>query len=168
MLDPSIRPKTVQRYLLPAEKCVIAVRRHWSVLIRPLGAAVAATALAVAMALYFPDENALVHLALWPAIVASALWGAWHFLVWRHDYFFVTDRRVMVTTGVLTRRVLMVPLIKVTELKFQRSLAGRILGHGTLILESDVTEEALKDVEYVPWPDTIYVRMCDLLFEDEG
>ncbi|MCF2533724.1 PH domain-containing protein [Yinghuangia soli] len=168
MLDPSIRPKTVQRYLLPAEKCVIAVRRHWSVLIRPAGAAAGAAALAIAMAMYFPEENAVVHLALWPVVVASVLWCLWHYLVWRHDYFFVTDRRVMVTTGVLTRRVLMVPLDKVTELKFQRSLSGRILGHGTLVLESGVTEDALKDVEYVPWPDTIYVRMCDLMFDTKG
>jgi hypothetical protein len=165
MIDPSISPKTVQRYLLPGEKCVIAVRRHWSVLSRPGAAAVAATVLAIAMALYFPAENVVVHLALWPAIAASVLWCGWHFLVWRNDYFFVTDRRVMVTTGVLTRRVLMVPLNQVTELKYERSLVGRVLGHGMLILESSVGEEALKAVEYVPWPDTIYVRMCDLLFE---
>lgn len=167
MLDPSIKPKTVQRYLLPGEKCLVAVRRHWSVLARPLSAAVGAAALAIAMALYFPAEHAVAHLLLWPVLVAAALWGTWHFLVWRHDYLFVTDRRVMVTTGVLTRRVLMLSLAKVTELKFQRSLSGRILGHGTLILESDVTEDALKDVDHVPWPDTIYVRMCDLLFEAE-
>ncbi|UGQ08991.1 PH domain-containing protein [Yinghuangia sp. ASG 101] len=167
MLDPSIKPKTVRRYLLPGEKCLVAVRRHWSVLIRPLSAAVGAAALVIAMALYFPAEHVVVHLLLWPVLVAATLWGAWHVLVWRHDYLFVTDRRVMVTTGVLTRRVLMLSLAKVTELKFQRSLGGRILGHGTLILESDVTEDALKEVEYVPWPDTIYVRMCDLLFEAE-
>lgn len=164
MLDPSIRPKTVQRYLLPGERCAIAVRRHWSVLLRPGSTAFGAAALAVALALYFPDENVVVHLALWPVVAASALWLAWHYLVWRHDYFFVTDRRVMVTTGVLTRRVLMLPLAEVSELKFERSLAGRILGHGTLVLESDVSEEALQAVEYVPWPDTIYVRMCDLLY----
>lgn len=168
MLDPSISPKTVQRYLLPGEKCVVAVRRHWSVLTRPLGAAAAAVGLAIAMALYFPEENAVANLALWPTVAAATLWTAWHVLVWRNDYFFVTDRRVMVTTGVLTRRVLMVPIGKVSELKFQRSLAGRILGHGTLLLESDVTEDALKEVEYVPWPDRIYVRMCDLLFENQG
>src|SRR5262245_10162000 len=103
IVDRSIAHKTVQRYLLPAARCVIAVRRHWSVLIRPLGSAVAAATLAIAMALYFPDENAVVHLALWPAVVAAVLWGTWNFLVWRHDYFFVTDKRVMVTTGVLTR-----------------------------------------------------------------
>lgn len=167
MLDPSIKPKTVQRYLLPGEKCLVAVRRHWSVLMRPLSAAVGAAGLAVAMALYFPSEHVVAHFLLWPVVTAATLWGTWHFLVWRNDYLFVTDRRVMVTTGVLTRRVLMVSLAKVTELKFQRSLGGRILGHGTLILESDVTEDALRDVEYVPWPDTIYVRMCDLLFEAE-
>ncbi|MEU8135949.1 PH domain-containing protein [Streptodolium elevatio] len=167
MLDPSISPKTVQRYLLPAEKCVVAVRRHWSILIRPGAAALGAAALALAMAWYFPEENAVVHLAVWPAVVAAVLWAGWHVMVWRHDYFFVTDRRVMVTHGVLTRRVLMVPLGKVTELKFQRSLSGRILGHGTLILESNVTEDSLKDVQYVPWPDTIYVRMCDLMFDSK-
>ncbi|MGA4545815.1 PH domain-containing protein [Uniformispora flossi] len=164
MLDPSIRPKTVQRYLLPGERCAIAVRRHWSVLLRPGSTAFGATALAVLLALYFPDENVVVHLALWPVVAASVLWLTWHYLVWRHDYFFVTDRRVMVTTGVLTRRVLMLPLAEVSELKFERPLAGRILGHGTLVLESEVSEEALQAVEYVPWPDTVYVRMCDLLY----
>ncbi|MDI2127788.1 PH domain-containing protein [Yinghuangia seranimata] len=168
MLDPSIRPQTVQRYLLPAEKCVIAVRRHWSVLLRPIAAAVGGVTLAVAMALYFPDENVVVHLLLWPAIAACAVWMLWHYLVWRHDYFFVTDRRVMVTTGVLTRKVLMLPLSKVTDLKYERSLAGRVLGHGMLLLESSLEEEALSTVEYVPWPDKIYVRMCDLLFESEA
>jgi hypothetical protein len=164
MLDPSIPPKTVQRYLLPGERCVIAVRRHWSVLLRPGASAFGAALLAVAMALYFPEENVVVHLALWPVLVASALWLGWHHLVRRHDYFFVTDRRVMVSTGVLTRRVLMLPLADIAELKFERPAAGRILGYGTLVLESDASEEALQAVEYVPWPDTIYVRICDLLF----
>ena len=45
------------------------------------------------------------------------------------------------------------PLSKVTDLTFQRSLRGRLLGCGTFIVESAGQIQALNRIYYVPRPE---------------
>jgi hypothetical protein len=40
------------------------------------------------------------------------------------------------TTGIITTKVLMMPIGKVTDLTYERPLMGRILGYGTMIMEN--------------------------------
>ncbi|MDI5982765.1 PH domain-containing protein, partial [Amycolatopsis magusensis] len=44
----------------------------------------------------------------------------------------VTDKRFVMTTGVFTTKVLMMPITKVTDLTYQRTAWGRVLGYGTM------------------------------------
>ena len=62
----------------------------------------------------------------------------------------VTLQRFMLATGIVTRKVNMMPLAKVTDMSFQRSPMGRILGYGEFILESAGQDQALSNVGYLP------------------
>src|SRR5665811_1723416 len=67
-----------------------------------------------------------------------------------------TSRRMRLATGVITRKVAMMPLVKVTDMSFQRSSLGRLLGYGEFILESAGQDQALRVVDHLPYPEQLY------------
>jgi hypothetical protein len=58
----------------------------------------------------------------------------------------------------------MMPLAKVTDMTFQRSFLGRVFGYGTFILESAGQDQALSRVDFIPYPEQLYLEVCALLF----
>jgi len=59
----------------------------------------------------------------------------------------------------------MMPLVKVTDMTFQRSFLGRLFGYGTFILESAGQDQALSTVDYIPYPEQLYLEVCSLIFK---
>jgi len=70
----------------------------------------------------------------------------------------------MLTSGVLTRKVAMMPLGKVTDMSFQRTPAGRLLGFGEFIIESAGQDQALRTVDHIPYPEQLYLEVCEMLW----
>ena len=101
---------------------------------------------------------------LWGLLLLRLIWNVAN---WSVDYFVVTSKRILLATGVLTRKVEMMPLRKVTDMSFQRSAKGRLLGYGRFIFESAGQEQALRNVDYIPYPEQLYLEVCGLLFQDE-
>jgi hypothetical protein len=63
--------------------------------------------------------------------------------------------------------VLMMPLKKVTDMSFERSALGRLLGYGKFILESAGQDQALTSVDHVPYPEQLYLEICRLIFPSQ-
>src|SRR5580698_5435023 len=68
-------------------------------------------------------------------------------------------------SGIITRKVNMMPLSKVTDMSFQRSTLGRLLGYGQFTLESAGQDQALRIVDYLPYPEQLYLEVCGLIFK---
>ncbi|MGC0423581.1 PH domain-containing protein [Embleya sp. AB8] len=160
----TVDPHTIRRYLLPSETCAVAVRRHWAIILRPLTTTALGLAFLGLLIWYFPAANLAVHYGAWPLGAVLLLWCAGHVLAWRNDYFIVTDKRIVLATGLLARRVDMLPLAVVTDMSYRRTPGGRILGHGTFVMESADQDQPLKEVGFVPRPDAVYLKVCDQLF----
>ena len=92
--------------------------------------------------------------------VARAGWRAWQ---WSVDRIVVTDQRIFEVSGVLTRKVASMPLTRVTDMTYRRSLLGRILGYGDLIVESAGQDQALSRIERLPHPDDFYRTITSLI-----
>jgi len=60
----------------------------------------------------------------------------------------------------------MMPLAKVTDMSFRRSALGRLLGYGEFIVESAGKEQALHTINFLPYPEQLYLEVCGLLFPD--
>ena len=58
----------------------------------------------------------------------------------------------------------MMPLRKVTDMTYERSVLGRLLGYGEFIMESAGQDQALSRVPYLPRPDSLYLEVSQLLF----
>jgi uncharacterized membrane protein YdbT with pleckstrin-like domain len=163
-------PAEVNKYLLPHEQQVISVRRHPAVLFGPmlltLGGLIAAVVLSDTI---LKHHTSLVYLVWigWGILLVRLIWKA---LGWTVDYFVVTSQRMIMTSGVLTRKVAMMPLVKVTDMSFQRSFWGRLFGYGDFILESAGQDQALRIVDHIPYPEQLYLEVCNLIFpsKDDG
>lgn len=153
------------RYLAADERIVIEVRRHMSLLLGPFLTTAVAVFLAGAIGWFTsPSDGAdRIDLALGIiALVFAARFG-WKTWQWRADTIVVTDQRIFEVSGVLTRKVASMPLTRVTDMTYQRSLLGRILGYGDLIVESAGQDQALSRIEHLPRPDDFYRTITSLV-----
>lgn len=157
-------PADVDKYLLPHEQQVITVRKHPAVLLAPVAWAAGGLILAVVLSDTFLKHQSTLFLLVWLAWGLVFLRFLWQAFNWAVDYFIVTSHRFILTSGVFNRKVAMMPLAKVTDMTFQRSFLGRVFGYGTFILESAGQDQALSHVDFIPYPEQLYLEVCDLLF----
>ena len=162
--DAIARHRVLRRYLLDGERVVTAVHQHWAKVAEPVATALASLVLALWLDAVIPASTG--HLAdviwwLWLLVVVRAVWKL---LEWRHDWFVATDKRLILTYGLLTQKVAMMPLSKVTDMSYNRSPLGRVVGFGTFVMESAGQEQALHHVNWVPDPDHTYRAICAEIF----
>lgn len=166
LISPGANPPAdVDKYLLPHEQEVITVRKHPAVLLAPVAWAVIGLIIAALLSdTVLRHDSGLTWIiwAIWGIVFLRFLWAA---LNWAVDYFVVTSHRFILTSGLLNRKVAMMPLAKVTDMTFQRSPLGRLLGYGTFILESAGQDQALSTVDHIPYPEQLYLEVCSLLFK---
>ncbi len=160
-------PASVNRYLLPHERQVITVHKHPAVLIRPIFEVLIGLAIAGWLSNSVAHGNGTVLLVIWILWALLLLRLGIKILDWSVDYFVVTSQRFVLATGVITRKVNMMPLTKVTDMSFQRTTLGRILGYGEFILESAGQDQALRVVDHIPYPEQLYLEVCGLIFKDK-
>jgi len=165
LISPGANPPAdVDRYLLPHEQEVITVRKHPAVLLAPIAWAVIGLIVAALLSdTLLRHDSALTWIvwAIWGLVFLRFLWAA---INWAVDYFVVTSHLFIQTSGLLSRKVAMMPLVKVTDMTFERSFLGRLLGYGTFILESAGQDQALSRVDHIPYPEQLYLEVCALIF----
>lgn len=160
--------RALQRYILADEKIIIATHRHWSMLWEPLlttaGAFVLALALLVAVDPDVRNDMGWVWLPF--VVLGGRLLYKW--LEWRARWFVLTDRRLLVLDGFLIHRVAMMPTEKVTDLGYERTPMGQLLGYGTFIFETAGQDQALDRVTWIPQPDSRYRLIIASLFHPDA
>jgi uncharacterized membrane protein YdbT with pleckstrin-like domain len=159
-------PREVDKYLLLHERehQVITVRMHPAVLLSPVAIALAGLIAAVVLNGSLLRGQHLLMTIVWVGWLILFLRALVLAATWSVEYFVVTSRRMILTSGLLTRKVAMMPLNKVTDMSFQRSLGGRLFGYGEFILESAGQDQALRNIPFIPYPEQLYLEVCDLLF----
>lgn len=158
MVQHDSSSRTIDKYLMPYEGRVIAVRRHPAVLIPALGAAVGGLIAAGAIA---AAGGVLWAWWLWLPALGYLLWKL---IAWSMEFFLVTEHRVMLITGVLNRHVAMMPLSKVTDITLDRSATGRMLGYGKFLTESAGQSQAIRSVNFMPYPEQLYLEVSSVIF----
>lgn len=162
-----LAPREIDEYLLPTERRVIRVRQHWASMMKPLSStAVFLLALVVGQA-YLPTSVVVDNIAFYLGLVAVLRFTVLTILWWI-ERIVITDKRVMLAEGIIVHNVGMMPLSKVTDLTFRRSLGGRMFGYGTLIVESAGQIQALNKISYMPRPEEIYEALSELVFGEKG
>ena len=161
----------IAKYLLRSERSALEVRHHWAAL-TPYAATTAMFWAGGLLALWLFADVALLRVTCVFFLLFSLGWFAWMVGEWHLERFVVTDRRVLLLTGILTKRVAIMPLTKVTDLTYERTILGRLLGYGVFNIESAGQQQALSRIEFIPHPDELYQEVSGLLFgaetDDDG
>jgi membrane protein YdbS with pleckstrin-like domain len=152
------------RYLLDGEHIVIAAHQHWAKVAEPVASAAGGLVLVLVLDSSLPASLGLVANILWWAWFGLVGRAVWKLLERQHDWFVATDKRLILTYGLITRKVAMMPLTKVTDMSYNRSPLGRLLGYGTFVMESAGQDQALRTVTWVADPDHTYRAMCAEIF----
>jgi hypothetical protein len=153
------------RYLGVDEQIVTVDRRHVAVLLRPALHALLAIAVSGVVGLVTsPQEGAdLIDTLLGLVAIFFAARLAWRMWEWWVDRIVVTDRRIFEVSGIVTRKVASMPLAKVTDMTYQRSLLGRLLGYGDFVVESPGQRQGIYRIDHLPKPDDFYRTVTSLV-----
>jgi len=155
-------PRSVDRYLLPDERSVITVRMHPAALAGPLVLACGGLVAARKLASRSPRPD-----IVWGAYLLVPLYFLRRLAAWPVSYLTITDKRMMLIGGLFIRTAAAMPLKKVTGLTLQRTVPGRLLGYGTLIVTSASQPQAIRKVRYLPYPERLYLEISALLLQEE-
>lgn len=143
----------VSRYVPPTESVAVVAHRHIAALAKPLAITVAAGAL------FGLTPSSFTGMIL----LAALLYFSWNALEWHFDRLLVTDLRVIRARGLITRRISTMPVTKVTDMTYRRTLPGRLLGYGALVLETAGQNQALSFINYIPDPDHFYRSVAEVV-----
>jgi uncharacterized membrane protein YdbT with pleckstrin-like domain len=125
--------------LSSGEHVVIHKHPHWKMLIFPVFWLLVVVAIGTYLAGLVVDQSwaTIAWIALTVIGVVLILWLTIAPVVrWRTTHFIITSDRVMYREGVFKRTGLDIPLARVNSVRFEHSLLDRVLGCGTLIIES--------------------------------
>jgi len=162
---PSGPPVSATRYLLPVERLVITLRQHPAKLLPDVAMAVGGLLAAIAVSVISHAPQG-AYLAVWLLELFLVLRAVWHAASWAVQYLVVTQKRLILTSGVLGRKVTALPLAALQNLAFSRSAGGRLFGYGAFTFESG--GQAWAVIDYIPYPDQIYLEIYQLLYPEEA
>jgi len=128
-----------RRLLGEDEEIVHELHPHWKALVLP--ALSVPLVVFLGFYLYFLlDSQGFQGFLRWFVIGAGALalvfWALVPFLRWRTTLYVLTNRRLITRSGILSRQGRDMPLTRVNDASFSHGVIDRMLGCGTLIIES--------------------------------
>jgi uncharacterized membrane protein YdbT with pleckstrin-like domain len=125
--------------LSEGEHLVLKLHQHWKTVLAPLLilAATVVALLVLLLAVPAVRDAAAGRLALGAAaLVVVIVFVAVPLLRWRTTSYELTNRRLRLRAGILTRTGRDFPLTRISDVSFQQGLLDRLLGCGRLVVES--------------------------------
>ncbi|MCA1840580.1 MAG: PH domain-containing protein [Actinomycetota bacterium] len=159
------RSSGADRYLAPTERVIHSCRKHPVVALKPvaiwLATLVGASALGFLVSPRTSDSIADV-IAGWAVILVTVYLIA-KLMQWWVARYVITDQRVIFMEGILNVKVAAIPLQKITDTTFTKTILGRLFGFGDLMLDSPGEHGGLSMLTDLPRPDQIYRLITSLV-----
>lgn len=126
--------------MAPGEELVLRLHAHGKTLVRPAAVLLLIIAAALTVIFFLPQNST----DLWPvrlvvgaaALVAAIVWFGVPFAKWRTTTYELTNRRLRLREGIVTRSGRDFPLNRISDVSFEQGLIDRLFGCGRLIVES--------------------------------
>jgi uncharacterized membrane protein YdbT with pleckstrin-like domain len=116
------------------EQIVLDLQPHWAQLFWPIAAFVGAVVVTVAVTTELDNTAALYALLL--VCLVAGLWLLVRYSKWRTTNFVVTTDRLIYRYGLLAKHGKEIPLDRVNDIGFHQSVFERLIGAGSLTIES--------------------------------
>jgi hypothetical protein len=158
-------PQMVMNYLLPHEHDVITVRRHPGAFIgyvSLLTCGLVAASLLTALT----DSGPLAFGAVWGICFILSLWLIGIVYIWFGTYFVATEIRLILISGLASRKVITIPLREIGEIALRRSLLGRIVGYGEIVASPARPGYVIPKMYYLPYPEQLFQEVSSLIYPE--
>ncbi|HEY3735430.1 MAG TPA: PH domain-containing protein [Streptosporangiaceae bacterium] len=150
------------------ERSVLELHPHWKTVLGPMVLLVITVAAALTGIILIPAGTAAKWERLAIGVVAIAILLRWvlvPILRWRTTTYQLTNRRLRLREGILSRKGRDFPLIRISDVSFQHGLIDRLLGCGRLVVESSGEHGQLVLTE-IPGVERVQATLFQLV-EDE-
>jgi uncharacterized membrane protein YdbT with pleckstrin-like domain len=125
--------------LAVGEASVEVLHPHWKTLLRPIALTFLVVAVLLVAEVLIPAGKAAATERLVLGVVAIVLlmwWLVYPLLRWRTTVYELTTRRMRLRDGIIARNGRDIPLSRITDVSFRKGPLDRLLGCGTLVVES--------------------------------
>lgn len=147
------------------ETIVLTMRTHAKELIGPAVILIVLGGLLGLAIAFFPPR--LQPWANYASIAVALILFVWlvllPFLRWLTSTYTITDRRIITRKGIINKTGHDLPLRRINNVNYERSLLDRMLGCGTLVLETAAAQPLV--LPDVPRVERVHVAITELLFD---
>ncbi|HZQ50452.1 MAG TPA: PH domain-containing protein [Candidatus Dormibacteraeota bacterium] len=125
--------------LLPGENLILKVHQHWIFIAKSLLLPVALIVLVVLADFTFISGIKVDNLGTFLTLGVVALALLWLIVVWirwQSTSYTLTDQRIKIESGVLSRAEKIIPIDRIQDCTTRMSLVGRMLGYGRVEVDA--------------------------------
>lgn len=152
------------------EDVVFDLHPHWKALVPPTLLAPVIVFVAAFAAGKIPEGDNRGKLQAAVAVLAAIAFG-WlvvaPYLKWYTTHFVVTTRRVLMREGLIARKGRDIPIFRINDVTFEHTVLERILGCGTLVVES-AGERGQVTLSDIPHVEDVQRQIYSLLDADDA
>jgi uncharacterized membrane protein YdbT with pleckstrin-like domain len=154
----------VTQQLGSAEKILYTERHHWvffvAEMVRWILFAAAVLAVIIVFRVWLTPGASWVWYLLFVFLI-PAVRIAWGFLSWKMNVYVLTNRRVIESTGVLSKRVADSSLEKLTDIVLKQSILGRMLNYGDIIVLTAAAGAGINNLKQIRCPAEFKTQMLN-------
>jgi uncharacterized membrane protein YdbT with pleckstrin-like domain len=141
-----------RKLLNEGEQVILDLRPHWSYFLGH--AAVLLLALIAFVAVAVAISHDVLTLGVGAVVLIALAWLVARYLSWTTTEFVVTSDRLILRSGVVSKRGMEIPLERVNTVFFSQKLRERLFGFGDLVVESG-GERGQQVINNVPHPERV-------------
>ena len=160
-----------KRLLNEDEDVVFDLHPHWKALIRPTLLAPVIVFVATYGAGKVPDDwSAQSWIRIVIGAVAAALFIVFTiapYVKWLTTHFVLTNRRVLMREGLIARKGRDIPIFRINDVTFEHTVIERLLGCGTLVVES-AGERGQVSLTDIPHVEDVQPAIYTLIDDDDA
>jgi len=153
----------VAKDLLPGENLILKVHQHWIFIVKSILLPIALGIL-VLIADFTFLASAGHHIRTIVSLAVAALALLWLIVVWirwQSTAYTLTDQRIKIETGILSRSEKIIPIDRIQDCTTRVSLFGRMLGYGRVEIDAAGAQGA-EVLQHLPNPgsfrDQVFVQ----------
>jgi uncharacterized membrane protein YdbT with pleckstrin-like domain len=145
------------------EQVVLHLHPHWKAVFWPVVWAVLTVAAVVLVSVFTSWGMIPLLIVAGVGLVLILVVTVWPWIKWRTTHYVFTNERVIMRSGVFSRSGRDIPLGRVNDVSFSHSLFERMLGCGTLTIESagERGQVQLDDIPRVEKTQSVLYELVD-------
>lgn len=152
------------------ESILLHTRTHWKAIVGAILWAVLGVVGIVLVLTLVPADGAtgtIRWIALLAIVVAMLVLSVWPAVVWLSGSYTITSQRIMERKGLVRQTGRNIPLQRVSGVSFEKDLLDRMVGSGTLKIESsaEFSSVVFRDVPHV---EQVQRLVTDLIADQRG